>query len=58
MKLQQADIKTKVSGPLTATVWKEKKCKYTFDHALPNTDGKFCDEQRNDVKLVTAHTRL
>ena len=61
IKLQQGDIKTKVRGHLTAIVWKDKKkkkCKHTVEHALPTTEGKFCDEQRKDVKLVTAHTRL
>jgi len=62
MKLPQGDIKTKVWGNLTATVWrdrpKKKKSKHTVKHALLTTEGKFCDVHRKTVKLVTVHTRL
>jgi hypothetical protein len=59
MKLQQGDIKAKVRGHLTATVWKdETKCKHTAKHGLPTTEGIFCDKHGRAVKLVTVHTRL
>jgi hypothetical protein len=59
IKLQQGDIKTKVRGHLTATVWKDKtKCKHTVEHALPTTEGDKNGRDRRAVKLVTAHRRL
>lgn len=58
IKLQQGDIKTKVRGHLTATVWKGKKFKQTVKHALPTTESKFCDKHKKAVKLVAVHRRL
>jgi hypothetical protein len=54
LRLKQGDIKTRVKGDLTTTVWKDKRnVKMLTNMHRPPVEGNFCNEYGNAMKPAT-----
>ena len=53
MKLKKGELKTKVKGNMTATVWKDKRnVNILMNMDCPPLGGNFCDEHGKAMNLV------
>jgi hypothetical protein len=56
LKLKQGDIKTRVRGNLTATVWQDKQdVQILINMHCPPAEGNFCIEHGKAIKLPAVH---